>query len=99
MIGAVLGAKHVRVRRQRGVVLRLLVQQQEHADAGHEQHARRGDADGLVQIHHPCCLFLKLSSQTLTARNAADFCAIEALAKCETPSDAKRSYSQNACCD
>ena len=52
VIGAMLGAKHVRVRRQRGVVLRLLVQQHEHADAGHEQHARRGDADGLVEIHH-----------------------------------------------
>jgi len=47
----------VRVRRQRRVVLRLLVQQQERADAGHEQHARRGDADGLVEIHHPCCYF------------------------------------------
>ena len=59
MIGAVLRAEDVRVRRQRRVVLRLLVQQHEHADAGHEQHARRGDADGLGQIHHPCCLFFE----------------------------------------
>jgi Fe2+ or Zn2+ uptake regulation protein len=52
VIGAVLRAEDVRVRRQRRVVLRLLVQEHEHADAGHEQHARRGDADGLVEIHH-----------------------------------------------
>ena len=62
VIGAMLGAKHVRVRRQRGVVLRLLVQQQERADACYQEYARRRYSYRLVQIHHPCRLFLTLST-------------------------------------
>ena len=72
-------------------MLRLLVQQHEHADAGHEQHARRGDADGLVQIHHLVLLIFVLSRHWLAKAQRVRLIAAQAVVFVQV-----RMYAANA---